>query len=764
MILTTCVISQAVPQKVGLVLSGGGPRGVTHVGVLKALEEQNIPIDYIVGTSMGAIVGGLYSSGYSPDEIEKMMSSDELLSWITSSSDLQNQYFYSQPDPNAAWQIFSITYDSVLKARLPSNFIASYDTDFGLIKLFSGASAAANYNFDSLYIPFRCIASDIEESRAVAFKSGQLEKTIRASMTFPFYFKPIRIDGKLMFDGGMHNNFPIDVLTEDFNPDVILGVKAASNYGPPDEDDIISQVQSMLMANTRYTVDSTKGLLIKPKLWSVNITDFSNTKAFIDSGYVETIRQMPQIKSYIKSRETVEQKNIGRKVFRDKIPALYINDINTIGIRKDQQKYLDRVIHKERFLERLQSRNLSSEEQIEEIKQLYFKILSEKQVESVYPEIMHSDSGDYYTINFNISESNMLEAELGGLISSQAVNEIFLQLKLNYWRKQAFSLLGNMYLGRFHNSGHALARIDIPGRLPVALELGYTLNGWNYFNTSTYFFEDENPNFLIQKDNFWTFNASTPFSKVGKLNVGFQSGRTKDDYYQTNQFSRADTSDVTTFDFYSPGAVLEFNTLNRKQFATRGNKFRIYGSFISGLETNTPGSTSLDTTIFKKYHNWLMLRACYRGYFSLSKRVTLGFHAEGAISGKKLFHNYTSSVLSAPAFEPLPESKTIFQPQFRAHDYASLGMIFNFSIVKNLDLRAEGYMFQPFEEILKQEDNTAAFGDIFDKRYFIVSARVIYTAPFGPISFASIYYEDDNDPFIFNLSIGYFIFNKKPFQ
>jgi len=292
LLITFC---QANGQRVGLVLSGGGAKGVTHIGVLKALEENDIPIDYISGTSMGAIIGGLYASGYTPEEIEDFVNSPEMLSWISGGINPRYTYYYKKPDPNASWQIFKITYDTVLHARLPSNIVSPFELDFGFLELFAGAGAAAKYNFNDLYIPFRCVASDITDNKPMVIKDGQVDKAVRASMTFPFFFHPIKIDGKLMFDGGMYNNFPVDIMTEEFTPEIIIGSKAASNYGPPQEDDIISQVQSMLMANTSYQVDLDNGILIEPELKRTNVTDFSNTKEFIDSGYVATLRVIPRI-------------------------------------------------------------------------------------------------------------------------------------------------------------------------------------------------------------------------------------------------------------------------------------------------------------------------------------------------------------------------------------------------------------------------------------------------------------------------------------
>jgi len=758
LLMSTFVFS----QKVGVVLSGGGPRGVTHVGVLKALEENNIPIDYIVGTSMGAVVGGLYSAGYSPDEIEDLILSEELLSWLSPDVDPKYRDYFRHSDPNASWQIFKLTYDSLLRARIPTNFLSPHKMDFGFLKIFSSASAASGNNFDSLFVPFRCIASDVTESKEVIFAEGQLEKAIRASMTFPFYFKPLKIDGKLMFDGGIYNNFPVNVLDDEFNPDIIIGSKAASNYGPPIEDDPVSMIQSMVMTSTKYDVPEENGILINPNMWSVNVTDLSNSRAFIDSGYVATIKMLPEINKLIDSKENNSDLKVRRQAFKEKKPILKIQEVKIKGVTKEQQKYFEKVIRKKELLYEINEFELSTEEFMAKIKEAFFLILADEKIKNVYPEIIYQEG--HYDLIFNVSVYNQLELELGGLVSSSAINEIFFQLQYNRWGSQALSLTANTYLGRFHNSLHLNGRLDIPSRNPFYLQLNYTLNGWNYFNTSTYFFEDETPSFLIQKDNFWGFDIGTKASQYGKLEAQFQSGRIKDEYYQTNNFTRADTTDITSFDFYSPGLVLEFNTLNRKQYASEGTYLSLCGKFISGLETHIPGSTSEDTTEYTKYHNWIRLGLKFDKYIELSRRLNLGIYAEGAFSDQKVFNNYTSTILASPAFEPLPESQTIFLPQFRAFNYFAGGLKLIINVTNNLDFRTEAYIFQPYNEILKNEDNKAELGPVLSNRFYIFSGRAVYHAPFGPISLSVDYYDAANEPWLFNLNIGYYIFNKRPFE
>ncbi|HOW31722.1 MAG TPA: patatin-like phospholipase family protein, partial [Bacteroidales bacterium] len=331
-------------QKVALVLSGGGSKGVSHIGVLKALEEAGIPISCIAGTSMGAIIGGLYAAGYSPAEMEEMIMSPEFPKWVAGKIDPQYTYYSKQPDPDAAWISFKFRPDSTLQTQLPTNIISPIRMDYAFMEIFAGASAAASDNFDRLMVPFRCVASDIEQNKPYILRNGDLASAIRASMTFPFYFKPIRIDGKLLFDGGMYNNFPADVVYSEFNPDIIIGSKAATGYAPPEEGNVLSQIENMLMVKTDFDVICDNSVLIEPQLQAVNVIDFSNTRAFIDSGYAATMRVVPKIRSFVTDTITPDMYVAQREAFNNLKPEPVITGFNIIGINSRQQSYVDNML------------------------------------------------------------------------------------------------------------------------------------------------------------------------------------------------------------------------------------------------------------------------------------------------------------------------------------------------------------------------------------------------------------------------------------
>lgn len=750
----------ALPQTVGLVLSGGGSKGVSHIGVLKALEENNITVDYITGTSMGAIIGGLYASGYPISQIENIFLSEEIGKWVARDYNVKDEYFFKKSDDNASWQMFRIIHDSIISIRLPTNLVTPYKMDFAFMEKFAGPSAAAGYDFDNLMIKFRCIAADISDNQALVIRGGDLGEAIRASMTFPFYFKPIIVNDKLLFDGGMYNNFPVDVMIEEFNPDLIIGSKAASNYGPPKADDVISQIQTMLMEKTSYEITDRPGKVIVPNLKSVSLMDFSSARELIDSGYVATKRAIPEIQELMNESAPKTPMKLRREEFRDRIPASHIGRVKVFGVLPEQESYILRQF-KYKIREKFES---DGHVGFNDIRPDFYKLASEENIEYIFPKARYDPADSLYTLELYVDKENQLITEIGGLISSRAINEIFLQLKYNYWRRAGLRLEGSTYLGRFYNSGQVRTRLDLPGLFPLFTELIYTYNSWNFFKTTTYFFEDETPSYLLQSDNFWTLNSGLPVTPKGKVYMNLSAGRKKDDYYQTNQFTRLDTSDVTSFDFISPGLVFELSSLNRKQFASAGARLKLDLRYINGKEKNIPGSTSLERDEYVEYHNWLQLRFLYDNYFETIGPLKLGFYAEATISSQQVFNNYTSTVLAAPSFEPIPESKTHFMPQFRSFNYAGIGLKNVIRLAKNLDYRLEGYGYQPIRHIQRNDDNTAEMGEVFSKRYFIASTVAVLHLPIGPLSLGLNYYDGSDEPFSFHFNLGYFIFNKRPFE
>ncbi len=219
-LLWSCLSAQGARPKVGLVLGGGGAKGAAEVGVLKVIERSGIPIDYIAGTSIGAIVGGLYAAGYTAAELDTMFCKQEWLSLLT---DRHND-FSSEPYKvkDGITYIFGFPVMGDLKAGDIGGF--------GLIRgeqveqlIDSMANAKKCPNVDELKIPFRCVASDFRSASEVVIKNGRLSMAVRASMSIPGIFKPVLLDGKILVDGGMLNNLPVDVVKA-MGADIVIAI------------------------------------------------------------------------------------------------------------------------------------------------------------------------------------------------------------------------------------------------------------------------------------------------------------------------------------------------------------------------------------------------------------------------------------------------------------------------------------------------------------------------------------------------------------
>jgi NTE family protein len=170
-------------------------------------------------------------------------------------------------------------------------------------------------------------------------------------------------------------------------------------------------------------------------------------------------------------------------------------------------------------------------------------------------------------------------------------------------------------------------------------------------------------------------------------------------------------------------------------------------------------------SIFEATHSWISFKVRYENYFLHLGKFTLGAEFEGLYSTQPFFQNYTASVIAAPAYQPIPESKTIFLEEFRTMMYGAVGLKAVFSIVNNLDFRLEGYGFQAGRSIMRNDQNQAVFSEPFQDRYFIGAAAFVFQSPLGPVSLNLNYYENRTDgPWSFLFNFGYTIFNRSIYQ
>lgn len=762
--ITLVSSSSLMGQKVGVVLSGGGASGMAHVGVLKALEENSIPIDYITGTSIGALVGGLYAAGYSPTQIEQMLTSEEFRRVSLGEIEDKYIYYFRKPMPNAHWiNIRFTSLSSFLETSIPTSFINPAPLDLELMRMFDPASQASNYDFDSLFVPFRCVASDIEDKQSVLFEDGNLNVAIRASMTYPAFLKPIRVNGKLLYDGGLYDNFPSSVLEEAFAPDVIIGSNVSSNEDPPMEDDFLSQLRNMVVSKSDYTLSGDSTILIEPQV-NYGTFNFNHLQENIDSGYSATLRRIEEVKLKVHRRIHPKVVEENRRGFNAKKKPLVFTEYDYEGLTKPEINYINRII-KPRKSERVD---------FDRLKKSYYRVYENEKVERLFPYARYNPADSAYKLTLNVKKEKDLELEFGGNVSNRPINTGYIGIGYTSINNTGSSFHANAYFGKLYASVLAKARIDVPIRFPIYLEPIVTINRWNYFNSRATFFEDNNSLFLIQNEQFAMLNSSFALSNKIKYNLAGGVIQLRDDYYQTPSWGQDDISDKTLFQGSTATLSFEKNSLNDKLYPNEGSFLNLSVRYTTGNETYSPGTTSPEQTILENEHSWIDAKLTYDNYYLTKGPVDLGFYGQVVYSDQALFTNYTASSLRSPAFQPIPESKTLFLESFRAYQYAAIGHKFLFNLYKNVDLRLEGYVFQPYRYVVNRNDQGLKPNDkrSLERRYTIASANAVYRSPLGPLSFAVNYYfnvpEISSDnlgaqriPVTFIFHFGYILFNDR---
>ncbi|MCB0481504.1 MAG: patatin-like phospholipase family protein [Flavobacteriales bacterium] len=743
-------------QKVGLVLSGGGANGLAHIGVIQALEENNIPIDYITGTSSGAFVGAMYAAGYTTQEMKEFFLSDLFKQLVVGEIDSKDRFYFKNDEQNASMLNLGISKDFSLSNSLPTNLISPGPVDFELLKLFSGASSASDYCFDSLFIPFRCVAADINSKEEYIFSDGDLGTAIRASFTYPFYLIPLEVNGRVLFDGGLYNNFPHELMTNTFRPDYIIGVKVTSNDPPPKSDDLISQVKAMLISQTNFDL-KTPGWIIEPKT-NHQTFDFKDLEEVVDSGYHTALRQITELKKHIASERTSNQLDYNRKAFRAKMHEKVIGNVTVENVNPRKARFVSKSLWP-----KAETYSLS------DFRKHYFRTLSDGRIRTIFPSLKLNPKTNLYEVTAHTTEEKPFKAEFGGVVSNRPISTAYVGMAFRPWGKNAWLLKGNTYFGKFYNSAMGSIRADFPTRIPFMIEAFLTFNSWNYFKSKSFFFDEDRPSYLIQKESYGGLGIGMPLGNSGKITANYTYAEMNDEYYQTKDFTADDIPDLTTLRPNSTLLEIDFNTQNSIQYANKGLRFYVMGRYSVGDEETNPGTTFKSALPNKiAHHEWIDMKLLLDYYYLGKGKLRLGIYSDSYFSNIPLLSNYTASILKSPAFQPTPESKTLFLESFRAYQYTSLGHKFIVSIVKSLDFRVEAYLFLPYKKVIRDASDQQIVEEGFNSIYSIANSTLVYNSPIGPLSVGLNYYynapeiaPENKTPLTFLFHFGYIIFNRK---
>lgn len=740
-------------QKVGLVLSGGGAKGMTHIGIIRALEENNIPIDYITGTSMGAIIGSLYAMGYSPDDMEALLRSEDFKRWYSGQVEPEYGYYFKQNRPTPEFFNIRFSFKDSLHIKpqiLPTSMVNPIQMNLVFVELFARATAACSGDFNRLFVPFRCIASDVYNKKPLIMRRGDLGDAVRASMSFPFVFKPIEIDSVLAYDGGIYNNFPTDIMREDFKPEVIIGSVVAANPGKPKENDLMSQLENMIMQKTDYTLPDSLGIIMTFKYDDVSLLDFDRLQELHDIGYNRTISLMDSIKGRIHRRVSAENVRLRRLVYRSNLPQFRFRDIYIEGANPQQQAYIKKEFHDE-------------DHEVftyEDLKRGYFRLLSDNMISEIIPHAVYDSENDLYSLHLKVKMEDNFSVRMGGSVSTTSSNQIYLGLgyqDLNYYSKE-ITLDGQ--IGKVYNNAQLMAKIDLPTRIPTSYRLIASLSTFDYYKKDKLFSKNDKPSFNSKDERFVKLMVALPFlaNKRAEISIGY--GKLQDNYFQSSVINfDKDRSDRSTYNLL--GGVIGFygSTLNARQYATKGYFEKLVAQVFSGKEKFIPGNPTETSVTTKERQSWLQISYMKYAYHTMSPKFTLGWMAEMLYSSKNFSENYTATMLQAADFSPTPHSKLMYNEAFRANQFLAAGIKPIFVFNDMFQFRSEFYGFVPIFPIKKNALNKAYYGKAFSRFEYIGEISVICQLPFGAISAYVNHYSSPKKEWNVGLTLGWQLFN-----
>lgn len=312
--------------KVALALSGGGARGAAHAGVLRVIEQNNIPVHCIVGTSFGALVGGLFSIGYSADDIEYILTGQD---WNRMFSDAPERRFMPLIERrNSRYQV-----DLPFRGwtpQLPTGIRGGQRMTEALDELTTGRMLSAGYDFDKLPIQFRAVATNLLDGSPYIFSRGSMTEALRASMAIPLLFTPHEKDDLLLVDGGLVANLPTTVARDECGADVIIAVDVTSPLRKKDEIgsflDVIDQSISLQMERNKEESRKLADILIQPRLDDFSNTDYEDFSRIAKRGEEAATLLLDQIKSLTAGAKP-------REAVRPALPANAIPRVESISFR-----------------------------------------------------------------------------------------------------------------------------------------------------------------------------------------------------------------------------------------------------------------------------------------------------------------------------------------------------------------------------------------------------------------------------------------------
>ncbi|MFV0290321.1 MAG: patatin-like phospholipase family protein [Mangrovibacterium sp.] len=590
---STIVKAQSLPvipknpnrPTVALVLSGGGAKGFSHIGVLKVLEEEGIPIDLIVGTSIGSLVGGFYAMGYNVDSLMSLIHQQNWDSLLTDAVDrkyisvnermLNQRYLVSLPIKEK-------------KLIIPEGAMKGQN----VVNLFSGLTAnfPSNGDFMQLPIPFASVAADITSGDEVVMTSGNLPLSMYSSMAVPGVFEPARIGNQVLVDGGVVNNFPVDV-AKNMGADIIIGVDLRDEYSKAEEINTVGDVVFNLINIYSKAKDLYLPLCdvrIFPDLKGYSAASFSNEACdtLYERGIVAAKGKINEIRALKKKYKLQPKAEIDSQyIAQDK---WYITEVDFKGDELHNKEFLSRVI----------DMPLNCWYSYSEIKVAIDRIYGLGSFKSVYFSLEQNSNGE--TLVLNLTSQSSTRQNIGLRVNTTEVAALLLNLTWKDYSRALgyFSVAAELSANPGFQAVAETNWLNIP-------DLGFK---FNIKRQDFYLFD--NGTKKIKSDLLYTYGKIYMEQRLNYLRIGVSM---QEEYYDGNM-----GDDFSSF-FTGASAYLSIDNLDDFYFPTKGSN--VYLDFTAEMDNETGHAAA--SNLMMTAENWIPISHRFTGFLNLYGRVAL---------------------------------------------------------------------------------------------------------------------------------------------
>lgn len=759
-LLMLCGLVPARAQTVGVVMSGGGAKGLYHIGVLQALEENGIPVDYVAGTSMGSIIAAMYAAGYSPAEMREIVASGAIKEWISGRIDPRYTAYYREFDRRPAFVNLRLNLDKPGKRfQIPTNLLSATQVEMALTELFAPASAAAGGDFNRLMVPFLCVASDLNARRPVVMQNGELSEAVRASMSIPLVFKPIKKDSMILYDGGIYDNYPWKPLDEKFRPEMIIGVVCtAGNTASNEDNNLIDQAFMLAMHDTDYSLPEGRSLEIRRAV-EVNMLDFDSAVATMDAGYADAMAAMPDILTRIETRRTPEEVEKRREAFRAKCPPLIFNRYELEGLTEAQRRYIRDFAHVD-GTNHTRQRQAEAELEFSELRDNLYSVLADGDFSMDQPHVQYDSISKRYAFEAEFRSKPNFRVTVGGNISSTAFNQLYVGVSHRLIDRVAISHSADLYLGPIYTWGKIGGRLDFYMKKPVFLDYSYNFSVRNFRHGSFGNVTKVDNVFQVKNsESFFSLGVGMPLTRRSLFLLRTNAGHVN--YRYDSQEPFADDTDHSRFSFFAIQGLVKRNTLDKMLYPRRGSDLNLSFIYVAGRDKYAPYYHSGFSSRVTK--QWVGARFTWDKYFDIPvcPWFSLGVNVDAVITNHPNFTTELSTLMSMPAYTPIPHANVVFMPDFRSRRFVAGGVMPTFDLMPHFFLRTGFYaMYRQKHNYMSLSDSEVTLRD--KSVHYIAEASFVYHTPVGPVSLSLTKYDMDSWRNMYlTFNFGYMIFAPK---